>query len=82
MRFCGGLDYRPKPEAPIFRGMDPNKTALERAFELAKSGRYATAGEIARVVSGEGYSAAQLDGPALRRQRGAIIRHAIETANT
>jgi hypothetical protein len=61
--------------------MDQNKTALERAFELARSGRHATAGDIARAVSGEGYSAAQLEGPALRRQLGAIIRQAKQAAN-
>lgn len=56
--------------------MDQNKTALERAFELANSGRFATAGDIARAVSSEGYSASQLEGPALRRQLGAIIKQA------
>ena len=56
--------------------MDQSKTALERAFELARSGRFATAGEIARAVSGEGYSASQLEGPSLRRQLTGLIKEA------
>jgi hypothetical protein len=56
--------------------MDQNKTALERAFELARSGRFPTAGDISRAISQEGYSAAQIEGFALRRQLTALIKQA------
>lgn len=56
--------------------MDQSKTAVERAFELARSGKFANASEIKRTVSAEGYSAAQIDGPALMRQLRDILREA------
>ena len=59
-------------------GMDQTKTALERAFELAKSGRYTRVSDLKRAVSSEGYSAAQLQGPMLTRQLGQLIRAAKE----
>lgn len=43
-------------------------TALERAFALAASGRYRSAGEIKVRLREEGYSTAQIAGPALLRQ--------------
>ena len=45
-------------------------TTLERAFELARSGEYATAREISDQLRSEGYwdATVQLDGPALRAQ--------------
>jgi len=54
--------------------MDGSKTALERAFELAKSGKYSSLGELRRVVSKEGYISAQLEGRALGRQLVELIR--------
>ncbi|SDH21767.1 hypothetical protein [Pelagibacterium luteolum] len=48
--------------------MDHNITALERAFELAKSGRYQTNSEIKKVLKSEGYSTAQVTGTVLMRQ--------------
>lgn len=56
--------------------MDQTKTALERAFELARTGRFARASEIAQAISKEGYSATQLEGPSLRRQINALIKDA------
>lgn len=53
--------------------MNPNKTTLERAFELAKSGRYTTNGEIKQVLAREGYAASQITGPALMRQLREIL---------
>lgn len=44
------------------------KTTLERAFELAASGKYATIGELHRVLAAEGYAQQQLTGPALFEQ--------------
>lgn len=54
--------------------MDQNKTALERAFELARSGRFQTVTELKKVVSREGYQASQLEGSQLSRQLTALIR--------
>lgn len=48
--------------------MNPNRTALERAFELAASGRFSTGSEIKQVLIKEGYSVAQITGPTLMRQ--------------
>lgn len=58
--------------------MDQNKTALERAFELAQSGRFASFGEIKKVVRSEGYAVDQLTGPQLSKQ----VRGLIERAKT
>ncbi|HEV7292073.1 hypothetical protein [Devosia sp. RR2S18] len=60
--------------------MEPNKTALERAFELAHSGRFTTSSEIKSAVSEEGYSVAQITGRTLMKQLRDIIR-AKETAD-
>ena len=48
--------------------MNHNKSTLERAFELAKTGKYATIGELRAIIKSEGYSTAQIEGPALGRQ--------------
>lgn len=60
--------------------MDQNKTALERAFELAKSGDYPTVEHIRRKISGEGYLRDQLNGAALRRQLKELITAATRSA--
>jgi hypothetical protein len=56
--------------------MDLTKTPIERAFELARSGKYPTASEIKRAVSAEGYAVAQIEGPMLMRQLRELIRDA------
>lgn len=53
--------------------MDQNKTALERAFELARSGRYPTVELIRRAISAEGYFQTQIEGRELARQLRALI---------
>ena len=53
--------------------MDQNKTALERAFELARTGRYPTVELIRRAISAEGYFQNQLEGRDLTRQLRALI---------
>lgn len=55
-------------------GMDPNKTTLERAFELARSGKYTQVSDLKRDVIAEGYVKNQLDGQALSRQLLQLIR--------
>lgn len=54
--------------------MDRNKTALERAFELAASGPADRIVDIRSQLQSEGYDARQLDGPSLCRQLREIIR--------
>jgi hypothetical protein len=56
--------------------MDPNKTPLERAFELAGSGQYESIAKIKRELGREGFVTDQLQGRALTRQLNDIIRQA------
>jgi hypothetical protein len=51
-------------------------TALERAFQLARSGQVSGLSEIVKALSREGYSANQIEGPALRRQLTGLIEAA------
>jgi hypothetical protein len=53
--------------------MNPNTSTLERAFELAKSGRYSSLYDIEREISKEGYRKEQLEGRTLRAQLKALI---------
>jgi hypothetical protein len=48
--------------------MDLRKTALERAFELARSGKCLSFNDIVQHVKTEGYSLDQLAGPTLKKQ--------------
>jgi len=48
--------------------MDHTMTALERAFQLARSGRVSTITEISGSLRRERYDTRQIEGPALRRQ--------------
>ena len=56
--------------------MDQNTTAVERAFQLAKSGEFVTAELIRRQLRAEGYSDSQITGRALVQQLHASIRAA------
>jgi hypothetical protein len=51
-------------------------TALERAFELAKSGRCKSIPEIRKALKLEGYSLNQLSGRFLNKQLRALIEEA------
>jgi hypothetical protein len=53
--------------------MEANTTAIERAFQLAKGGRYVTVEEIRNRLQAEGYSAGAITGPQLSGQLKAII---------
>jgi hypothetical protein len=64
----------------LLLGMDQNKTALERAFELARSGDYPSVEHIRRKIRGEGYLQDQLTGSALRRQLKELIAAATRSA--
>jgi hypothetical protein len=56
--------------------MDPTVTALERAFQLAKTGNYVSVAEIKIRLNVEGYSAAQITGRELSKQLQALIKTA------
>jgi len=60
----------------MLRSMDHKMTALERAFQLARSGQLSTITEIVGSLRRDGYSAEQIQGPALRRQLTNLIRAA------
>ena len=57
--------------------MDHTVTALERAFELAKSGDCKSVGDIKKRLSSEGYSVAQVTGRVLSKQLDALIKAAV-----
>ena len=61
-----------------FTVMDPNRSALERAFQLARSGRLATVDDIKKQLKQEGYDVSSAySGPSLRSQ----LRDLIEAAH-
>jgi hypothetical protein len=53
--------------------MHPKMTALERAFQLARSGKVEGVSEIRKVLDREGYSADQLQGSTLKPQLSGLI---------
>jgi hypothetical protein len=52
-------------------------TALERAFELAKSGDYATVGDVTKQLKAEGFATSQITGPSLSRQLRELCTQAV-----
>jgi hypothetical protein len=56
--------------------MDDKITALERAFQLARSGRLSRIEDIIASLDRDGYSVSQIQGPVLRRQLRALIEAA------
>jgi len=48
--------------------MDPKVSALERAFQLASSGRVATVHDLKRQMDREGYDPYVVRGPMLKSQ--------------
>jgi DNA-binding transcriptional regulator YiaG len=48
--------------------LQSSKTALERAFELARSGKYRTLRELTRELKSEGYSDEHIEGRQIRTQ--------------
>ena len=56
--------------------MDRTATAVERAFELAKSGHYTTVAGIKKQLVEEGYSTAQITGGAINKQLSALMQTA------
>jgi len=56
--------------------MNHTVTAIERAFELAKSGSYASVTAIKKQLKAEGHSLDQIIGRVLSRQLDALIKAA------
>ncbi len=54
--------------------MDPTITAVERAFQLAKSSTCSSVSDIKRRLAAEGYSASQISGRTLAKQLVALIK--------
>jgi hypothetical protein len=53
--------------------MDVRKSALERAFDLARSGACENVGAIKKRLDHEGYASGQVEGPALTKQLNTLI---------
>ena len=56
--------------------MHANKTTIERAFELARSGACGRVGEIIARLEREGYDRRQINGPVLKKQLARQIEEA------
>lgn len=56
--------------------MEPNVSAVERAFQLATSGRYLTVSEIKLTLAREGYRHELVEGRQLAKQLLAVIARA------
>ncbi len=54
--------------------MDSRISQLERAFELARSGRCSTVADIKRKLREEGYQDDQIEGPSLFGQLNTLMR--------
>jgi hypothetical protein len=63
----------------LMRMMNPlnaDKTALERAFEIARAGQCHSIEDIRRQLQQEGYNQYQIQGPVLGRQLSELARRA------
>jgi hypothetical protein len=56
--------------------MDTNKTTLERAFDLARSGECIGVSDLIRRLNHEGYGGYQIEGPQLKKQLIRLIEEA------
>ena len=56
--------------------MDANKTAIERAFDLARSGACRRIGDLVARLDREGYYRRQIHGPVLKKQLARLIEEA------
>jgi hypothetical protein len=59
--------------------MDTNKTAIERAFDLARSGRCVSVGALVKRLDREGYWGGQIEGPQLKKLLTQLIEEATHT---
>ena len=61
--------------------MDYRVTTLERAFEMARSGHFASVADIKKQLKVEGFSVAQVTGRVLTKQLKDLIRTAQEQSS-
>lgn len=54
--------------------MDGTKTAMERAFEIARSGTATNVSDVKRTLKAEGYASEQISGRVLSRQLADLIK--------
>jgi hypothetical protein len=66
----------------LLSAMDPKLSAIERAFQIARSGHAPNVQDIKDALRKEGYSPEQISGSALSKQLTAIIAAAREKDNT
>ena len=62
--------------------MKPNTTSLERAFQLAKSGRCVSVADIRVGLKAEGYDIRQIEGRSLFKQLTQIVQKARDITRT
>jgi hypothetical protein len=62
----------------LLRSMDPKLSAIERAFQIARSGHAPSVRDIKDALLKEGYPPGQIEGPSLSRQLMTIITVARE----
>jgi len=62
--------------------MNHLKSTLERAFELARMGKYSGMSDLRLHLKSEGYSPREIDGPALGRQLREIMRKSKDAAQS
>ncbi len=62
--------------------MDSRISQLERAFQLANSGRCTTVADIKRKLREEGYMDDQVEGPTLFGQLNSLMKKSVRAANT
>ena len=60
----------------MLSAMDHNITAMERAFQLAKSGSCTSVPDLRKRLSAEGYALSQITGRTLSKQLEALIKGA------
>jgi hypothetical protein len=54
---------------------------LERAFQIAKSGRVSRLEEIRKILAREGFENSQISGPQLLKQLRELMRTALQAPN-
>ena len=64
------------PNSYMLRGKKANKTAIERAFDLAKSGSCLHFSDIIHHLKSEGNSIDQIEGGSLKRQLAELFEKA------
>ena len=65
--------WRDAIDGYYFGAIDPNKTSLERAFELAASGKCRSVDDVKKMLNAEGYDQAAVYGLAMIKQLRGIM---------